>query len=246
MQNNATKPSVWLSSLVFSDGTEIITKQGDLTIFVGPNNSGKSRALRDIREKVRAKGAPTVVVKQASIATQGTHEDVVRWLQQECLHPIMNEDPLYNRYNNQISKQQAAYRWAERNGGLDVLSSFYCRVIGGENRILAANPPKSIALTKEAPKHPIHYLQWEPESEKSFSRFFREAFGLDLIVHRNAGEYVPLHVGARPNCSPEEGELSVGYAKKLDDLPALETQGDGMRAFVGLLLYALISDFPSV
>jgi predicted ATP-dependent endonuclease of OLD family len=78
--------------------------------------------------------------------------------------------------------------------------------------------------------------------EKRFSDYFREAFGTDLIVHRNAGNEVPLYVGDKP--IPKEGEdrVSEGYLSELEKLDLLHEQGDGMRGFVGVLLNAFISN----
>jgi hypothetical protein len=57
--------------------------------------------------------------------------------------------------------------------------------------------------------------------ENKMSGYFRQAFGNDLIVHRNAGNQVPLHCGDRPK--PKEGEdrVSIGYISELEKLPAL-------------------------
>ena len=42
-------PSVTINKIKFNDGTEIPIKKDDIIVFVGANNVGKSRALKDIR-----------------------------------------------------------------------------------------------------------------------------------------------------------------------------------------------------
>jgi len=76
--------------------------------------------------------------------------------------------------------------------------------------------------------------------ETKLSEQFRKAFGEDLIVNRNAGSSVPLHVGPRPQLMPGEDRVSYGYAERLTRLPTLETQGDGMRSFAGVLLHTSV------
>ena len=110
-----------------------------------------------------------------------------------------------------------------------------------EQRLLAANPPTSIKITSEAPTHPIHFLQKEDQLEEKFSGYFKQAFNSDLIIHRNAGNEVPLYVGTKP--IPDEGEdrVSENYLRELEKLDLLHEQGDGMRSFVGVMLDTFIS-----
>jgi hypothetical protein len=97
-------------------------------------------------------------------------------------------------------------------------------------------------MTKQAPQHPIHHLQRDDEIEGMFSAIFNKAFGKDLIVHRNAGNNVPLHVGIRPELLAGEDRVSLEYLKRLEKLPFLHEQGDGMKNFVGVMLNTMISN----
>lgn len=72
--------------------------------------------------------------------------------------------------------------------------------------------------------------------ELTLSQRFRAAFGVDLIVHRNAGNQVPLYVGDRPTPAPDEDRISLSYIKRLESLATLQSQGDGMRGFAGVML----------
>ncbi len=83
-------------------------------------------------------------------------------------------------------------------------------------------------------------MQVDDSVEKKVSDYFREAFGEDLIVHRNAGSIVPLFSGHRPIPKPGQDRVSLDYIKELEKLPTLHTQGDGMRGFVGVVLHSLI------
>ncbi|MEG4574138.1 AAA family ATPase [Microcoleus sp. N3A4] len=74
------------------------------------------------------------------------------------------------------------------------------------------------------------------------SNYFRQAFGTDLIVHRNAGIEVPLYVGEKPVLSKGEDRVSNNYLIELEKRDILHEQGDGMRSFVGVLLTACISN----
>ena len=72
------------------------------------------------------------------------------------------------------------------------LYSIFVNHLTTESRLNAADPPTSIAITAQPPQHPIHFLQSNDVLEAQFSSYFRKAFSKDLIVHRNAGNTVPL------------------------------------------------------
>ncbi|MCX5649857.1 MAG: AAA family ATPase [Planctomycetota bacterium] len=76
----------------------------------------------------------------------------------------------------------------------------------------------------------------DDKQESRLSAQFRKAFGVDLVVHRNAGNQVPLHIGERPTPASGEDRASITYIERLEKLPTLHTQGDGMRSFAGVLL----------
>ena len=109
-------------------------------------------------------------------------------------------------------------------------------MLSAEQRLAISIPPKSIRLATDPPNHPIHFLLRNDGLEKIISNRFREAFGVDLIVHRCAGASVPLHVGAAPKPDDGDDRVSFSYVTRLEQLPTLETQGDGMRSFAGVLL----------
>ena len=43
-------PYCYVDALDFNDGTHMDVSQSDIVVFVGPNNAGKSRSLKDIYE----------------------------------------------------------------------------------------------------------------------------------------------------------------------------------------------------
>ena len=47
-----TDPAVTFNSITFSDGTTISLEPNDVVVFVGPNNAGKSVALRELEGQV--------------------------------------------------------------------------------------------------------------------------------------------------------------------------------------------------
>jgi hypothetical protein len=95
-------------------------------------------------------------------------------------------------------------------------------------------------VLRDPSTHPIHFLYRDDGLEKKLSDQFRKAFGVDLIVNRSAGSQIPLHTGERPIPAKGQDRLSTEYVHAVEELPQLQTQGDGMRSFAGVLLYTFV------
>ena len=232
---------VWITELTFSDGSTLELGQDDIVVVVGPNNSGKSEALRGINQKLINPKSFNPVIRELKASRQGEREDLATWLLKRA--NLVNEppgNPQYQGFGAAIHHNQAIAHWSSPQDGLQGLAPFFCKLLNAEGRIGAVNPPQNIALGKDPPNHPIHFLQLDDELEAKLSDQFRKAFDQDLIVHRNAGNIVPLHVGKRPVPPPHKDRVSVEYANMLRQLPELSRQGDGMRSFAGVLLHTSV------
>ncbi len=240
-------PFVSIKSASFSDGSKVEFSENDIVVFVGPNNSGKSVALKNIFEKSKNFANQGLVINKIELSQEGKKEDLLSWLEHVSKKQSQNPtNPSYSRLGATVHKNHAENSWINSQNGLDQLASFFVYHLSTESRLQAANPASNIALTSAPLTHPIHYLQADDQIELLVSNYFKQAFGLNLIVHRNAGNQVPLHCGDRPK--PKEGEdrVSIGYIEELEKLPTLHTQGDGMRSFVGVLLHSLVVDHSTV
>jgi energy-coupling factor transporter ATP-binding protein EcfA2 len=252
MQDEATKPMTpraMINSVSFSDGNTISLSGADIVVFVGPNNAGKSMALTNIIQMAKNKKDHGLVVTDVGVSIEGTQDDLVNWLERSSRKSTANpSNPGYTRLGATVHESQAKTWWQSYASGFGELTSFFIYHLTTDARLNAANPARNIALTRDPLTHPIHYLQVNDSLETKTSAFFREAFGDDLIVHRNAGNEVPLHCGKRPLPDADAGEdrVSLGYLRELEKLPTLHSQGDGMRSFVGVLLHSLVVDHPVI
>ncbi|ACB51369.1 unknown [Crocosphaera subtropica ATCC 51142] len=236
------KPKVWIEKIKFSDDSEVTFDSNQIVVFVGPNNVGKSASLKELNILTRSNHKNGKVIKDFRLQKEGSIDYLVEYLEKFSMKEFSNNpEPHYKGYRFNVYKGNCRSWWSMNNQLLD-LQPVFINLIKTEDRLTAANPPKNISLTKDAIQHPIHFLQKDDTIEKQFSDYFRQAFGQDLIVHRNAGDHVPLYIGQKP--IPKEGEdrVSRSYLEELEKLPLLHEQGDGMRSFVGVLLNAFISN----
>jgi len=245
----AARPHLSIASIQFSDGTTLSTEPGDIVVLVGPNNSGKTVALKNIESKIIARSNRGVVVKAVETSAQGSSESLVQWL--EATSSVVTDSSgnvVYRGMGQALAERQASVWWQAHDKGLQTLGYFFVCRLTTEGRLVAANPAQRIKLTTEPFTHPIHYLERYESIEAQFSGLFEAAFGEDLVLHRNAGSESPLLCGAKPFPDKDRGEdrLSVEYQARLEKLPPLHEQGDGMRAFVGVLLHSLVREHSIV
>lgn len=234
-------PKVWIKKIEFSDSTVIEFDKNDIIVIVGPNNSGKSALLKESSNLLRTKNVNTKVIKSIEFDKQGSSDDVLKMMKDNSvLEHVEMEQPWYRGIGYRIYGGDVKEIWEKSRDQFGDLALIFSKNLTTEVRLQAANPAPNIKLTSEAPKHPINIIQKSDSMEKKFNGYFRQAFELDLIVHRNAGTEVPLYVGIAPVMEKGEDRLSESYQRKLEELDLLHEQGDGMRSFVGVLLNAFI------
>ncbi|MCA9464135.1 MAG: ATP-binding protein [Nitrospira sp.] len=233
-----SSPRVAITSLSFSDGTTVPISSNDVVLVVGPNNAGKSAGLRAIRDKLQNAAHKSPVLQNLEIQRSGSLDVFKSWLPSWTVQQIGStpDNPVFQALGHAIHQSQAHSEWQRTDHILGQLSRWFCHLLTADERLQICNPPGNIALARDNPSHPIHFLLRDDKLESRLSAEFRKAFGVDLVVHRNAGSQVPLHIGERPVPEAGEDRVSISYIERLEKLPTLHTQGDGMRSFAGVLL----------
>src|SRR4029077_11289540 len=100
-----------------------------------------------------------VVVKRVTSTCNGTVDELISWLRTNafCENPAA-ADPHFQRLAASIHLSSTG-QWDARQHGLRQLAPFFCCHLPADTRIAAADPAENIALHRNAPKHPIHFLQ---------------------------------------------------------------------------------------
>lgn len=234
------EPRVWISSLTFNSGATISFAHDDLVLVVGANNTGKSQLLREVDAKFRDNNATTRIVTGVTRARSSTPADLAGWLG-SVARPTQEQggDPGYHYRGMGFTLHAVSRAWAEPPPiSLGDIARLFCQLLSTDARLRAADPATTFDAVHTAPENPIQALHRDDRLETLLSDAFRKAFGTDLIVNRGAGGHIPLHVGDRPVPRAGEDRVSFAYLSALAALPQLQSQGDGMRSFTGILLHS--------
>lgn len=242
-QVTAVKPKLWFDTVTFSGGDSLSFDEDDIVVFVGPNNAGKSAVLREMQSLVSTTESG-VVVKSATFQSSGTDADFRAYLEEKSIRRSSGSDLSYSGFGYNINNRHVSI---ENPAMRRFISAFFCTRIATETRIMASNGAGAIALHQVPPEHPIHLLLMDDKLAVKISNLFRHAFGVDLTAFRAGGGQFPLFVGEKPVLAAGEDELSKSFVNRLRaSSRPLDQQGDGMRSFATVLLYALAEDSHSI
>ena len=237
-------PSVTFESLTFSDGTSIKLDPADVVVLVGPNNAGKSLALRELDDYLEGNSDKTVLTS-LKLRKVGTEDDFDAFVRKHS--QIKSQGSSWNisgyRFSLGTSSPDLKQFWPNNIASFRTL---FCLRVPTEKRITDSDPVDSIDILQQHPSNPIHML-WDDELESKLSGFFRRAFDEDLILYRGGGRRPPLLVGERLARHEGEDRISKTYLERLvaSTVP-LHTQGDGMRSFASVILHLLAPISPTI
>ena len=238
-----------LSKVTFNDGTEL--RPGKLTIVCGPNNVGKSRILKDIAVISSSSAPPpTVLVREVEHALP------------ESLDELRQAYSFHRYFENQGWRGRClapnlCSEWSFSGGGVwpDDYASIISRRDQRRERTFASNfgsdllahltTEHRLQLVKESPsashEHEVSNLlqtlyEGGARAEKLVRNEVERAFARQVALDFSAPRTLVMRVGADFSelpPDPREAKQVLMRHEKLDD------QGDGLRAFVGIVVAIL-------
>lgn len=234
-----------ISNFTINDGTIVDVNKGDIVVFVGSNNAGKSQALKDIWNLAGSRCTGIVinnVTKDKADAAQI----------QDFLSSITSPNPAgegrmeYNGFKFSLRSEWFS-TFSLNNEIDDSFRDTFFEILDTEQRLGLTNPPETID-SKDKPNHPIHIIKRDSRLRSRLSDYFHRAFGENLIPGSDQ-RHVPLYIGDPINLegqsfANEQDRIEV-YQEQLTKYPQVHEQGDGMRSFTGIILNLLIPNYFS-
>jgi ABC-type transport system involved in cytochrome c biogenesis ATPase subunit len=233
-----TRISLALTSLCFSGGQKVSLEPDTILVLVGPNNAGKSRALRDIREGLRRKVRGRVVAG-VEFNTEGSAAEFQHWAKSNF---VRTDNGLYRGIAGLITDSELR-EWPSRRLPASVVDHL-CILASAEERfsIISKDAP-TINYLRDPESHPLHFLLTNESSELIVSDLVRRSFGVDVVVNHGAGPKMRLHCGTRPSHTDRVGSE---YLVALDGIPTIDEQGDGLKSFFACLVQVLLGSWKLV
>ncbi|WP_370967068.1 ATP-dependent endonuclease [Amycolatopsis sp. cg9] len=247
---------VKLRSMELQSGEEVEFADG-LTVIVGPNNVGKSVLLRELGGQLGLQGSqeahpPNKILRRVAIDSSPRREDFLAWIRRT--YPVQKgdsvgaEDQIRTNSGVVLTLGQIENLWSllqQFPGRLGALSAILVLQLDAQGRLGQPLGGQAFNPFKEPAVGMAQLLFQDRDFERQMSDLLRRAFGEPLAVNRYAASEITLHVGevTAPESAPP---VSHEYLRQLDELPHLTEQGDGFRAFAGILFALKTSRYPIV
>lgn len=236
------RPNLYIEKLVFNNGTTLQVGKGDIVVFVGPNNVGKSQVLKDIH-KLTGDEINSLVVKDV-LCGQVSVEDVVSWYDKYISYTVTRQGRVYSPYGNMahaVHEVEFTHLKVKKFG---VLRDLVIHYLNTDARLLISRAAEGFD-PKSPPKSPIHALVRDASLLRRVARYVKEAFGTSIAPL--LGKEIPLCIGPDIDKGEVPGstmsEVEANYLKRLGAYPQLQDQGDGMRSFIGIILWLILEHY---
>ncbi|WP_429176795.1 ATP-dependent nuclease [Ensifer sp. LBL] len=228
-----------LKEITFTGGLKIGLNGNAILAIIGPNNSGKSTALKEIKARMSAEPPHTKIISSVSLLRKSTTSEIVNQLS-----PFADNNGIISVPGNSFHLSHIQM-W-EYTGGI---GAFLTRLLVSEldtrTRLSDCDPVAAIdTRAKLNPEHPFQRMYADDGLEFAVSSVFRRAFRMDLVIHRMSGSVIPAYVGQRPKPKRGEDRQSRSYVDRVEQLDKLEEQGDGMRSFASVVGRVITENRP--
>jgi len=228
-----------------------------VTVFVGPNNSGKSKVLSEIYYLCTNGQLNSMDVILSEIEFDSFTSDMVqKKVEKITLRPQSNE-PLMPGHiivgkggnRNMIQEQILLSALQNTKSQLNVFCRFYLAfntlILDGRNRINLVNQQPAGDL-QQHPDSSFQVLFRDDDKRKKVRRIIHEAFGLHFVVDPTHLGHLRLRLSSRPPSTDlEERGIHAEALQFHSSATLVEQASDGVKAFTGIITEIIAGD-PAV
>lgn len=234
-----------VSSISIS-GETIALESSGVTAIIGSNNSGKSTLLRQIKN-VLMNGWQHMQYDHVRLLTgldlsvEGSDTDFLSWanIHADFRLPRTGEPGVgyFDIGGTSLELNSLRDNWNQlsRNHSLGTLASTFLFSVEGSDRFQYASGASARNEGTDPAVHPIHRFQDNRELFLQLSDLSRRVFSQPLTLDES-GHNLRIRIGESRVQIPRLNESRREYSSALAQLPPLDSQGDGVRAFFGLFV----------
>lgn len=237
---NNPLPDAHICELGFSSGNKVELHRNEVIVFVGPNNSGKSRALQETKSLVSTAytnsaktDSDNFVVNSLRLEFQATPKQMSEYLSERYQYDGRFY-LLHNNYRVPIQSVQKTPLF-----GISPFAQEYVEFVDSHSRLNAANPSQAPAYA-DLPSTPMQHLYSDQSLRDKLSEMFENSFGFKIKNNFRSGGNVFLHT-VKGDYEGKGDRISNDYTDWLTAFPPLHTQGDGMRSYAGIIIHTLVN-----
>ncbi|TFD67987.1 AAA family ATPase [Cryobacterium ruanii] len=234
-----------LVSLSSNAGDEVSLPRGAVTAVVGGNNVGKSQLLRDIRGLVHQNEYVPVTISALTVVrpVADGDEEIIDWLDGHAARAEVRDGtqhyaPRLGGGEVGLRQFKQFFNYPAGEGvpwmGPDAEFFLHSTTAGALAGYATGSAPTGGTYAAGALAH----LYRDGDLESELNALTEGAFGVGILLDRANTDF-RLRVGKTTVPVPPLNHPTRAYADALLRLPTLDSQGDGMRSFIGLCLLVM-------
>lgn len=228
----------------------LVINPGRITLFIGPNNGGKSQALRDIAQKFTGHFSG-VVAAEIGLAPfdDAELESKIQWLSRPKL-PTEDPNPekiaVGRRGNYNLIDKNALKKFATQGTNHQIYAQWFLQHLiinlGGENRLQLTSPTTAVPFRNPANSTISLLLRNDPVRSKLSDIVF-DAFGQHLVIDPTGMSQIQYALSAEKPDTPEiERSFSQNSVEFFEKCSPVSTASDGTKAFIGIMSEVMAGD----
>ena len=222
-----------IGTLVLNGDSQLHVPENGILLLVGPNNSGKSRAILDIDRSQGSDPNGLVIHEVHTKKTQLDDEELRTWLRTEFVAQRQPGLEVVSGGAAETSMELIVQGW--QGGRLDGAQPFFMKTLMTHNRLSLIVDGGYIDPRINLPWNPITRAVLDRETEETYDNILNEAFRQHLTIERFAGQ-VAFRVGRQVRFTSDDRGPTQEYMDAVRALPLLSEQGDGIRSYMGVLM----------
>ena len=224
-----------------------------LTVFVGPNNSGKSKVLKEISNFCSSGYlSENLIIKSIVLSSIENIDEIIK---EHKLEPLPNETVnteleiifgkrgVRNRLNIETLKTLLQDPNVNTHQFFNTFFVHNVSFLDGSNRLQMVNPQPMGDLSK--PENPLAILFTNDSKRKNVKRIVYDAFQKYFVLDPTLNGQFSIKLSqTKPSAELEKSLTAQAIKYHQGNLPIGSTS-DGVKAYLGIVI-ALIADNPKI
>lgn len=237
-------PFVLIKKIKFKDGTEIEFKKDDIVIFVGANNVGKSRTLKDIKENLIGTSIDNIIINEIEYTEENFNEKSMRnYFERNFAKDVYSNYNIQIGYNNSYSFNDYNFEEIQTNPKIFYKSLF--TILSTENRLNLTSPISLNDINDQFKLNIMEKLEYNEDNIKKLNKFLINSFkkGVDVNDENGISTYSKVYkIGNEDEINSTINSKRRDAHENLKKMEFLHEQGDGIRSAVAILAALIVNE----
>lgn len=237
-------PSFFIQKITFKDGTIIELKKDDIVIFVGANNVGKSRTLKDIKDDIINESKNKKIISDIEYKADNMTEKSIRnYFEKNFKKDMYNNYSVQLDYNNTYCFNEDNFQNI-RNNEKNFFKVFFT-MLSTENRLNITLPILYNNINDYFRLNIMNSLESSDEKINRLNNFLIRDFGKAIDVDQDSTQNTfskMYKMGIEDEIRETINSTRRLANRKLKELENLHEQGDGIRSAVAILAALIVNE----